>query len=227
MKEDLIEVIAILDVSGSMFPIMNDTIGGFNAYLQELASQDQEIIITLILFSNQSRIIIERQNVKSCIQLTEKIYRPMGGTALIDALGLAITNTKQHLQQLNEDNKPGKVSFFVSTDGEENSSKMYSKQQVRQMVKQCIDDQKWEFIFAGANIDAFATGESLGFERRNIANIENDGVGQKAVYEIMAKKQSCNAMFAPSANKIYENEAFNCDQDVQAMYSKRSKQMRK
>ena len=73
--------------------------------------------ITLITFSDQSTIVWNHKNVKECVGITGQIYHPDGGTALTDALGIAIENMKSHISKLTEDNKPGKVSFFVSTDG--------------------------------------------------------------------------------------------------------------
>ncbi|CAL6049496.1 von_Willebrand factor type A domain-containing protein [Hexamita inflata] len=214
-NQQLVDVIAILDQSGSMQSIASDTIGGFNSYLSELQKQDLTINLTLVLFSTDSKIVWENKDVKTCEQLTNEIYRPSGGTALRDALGKAIENAKIRVQNLSTEQKPGKVSFFISTDGEENSSRKYSEQQVKKMVEECTKEYQWEFIFAGANIDAFAAGQSLGFKKENIANIENDGVGQQAVYSVMAQRQSA---------KRCESEK--CE-SLQAVYSKKSALFRK
>ncbi|CAL6028233.1 von_Willebrand factor type A domain-containing protein [Hexamita inflata] len=207
MREDLIEVVAILDMSGSMQGIANDTIGGFNAYVSELSKQEQEVRITLLTFNTQNQLIWQHKNVKTCGAIDNQIYSPNGGTALVDALGTAIQNMQMHISVTNEGEKPGKVSFFVSTDGEENSSRQFSKEQVQKMVTKATEDEKWEFIFAGANIDAFAAGQALGFQAKNIANIENDGIGQRAMYQAMACQQSCQAPMACNAQQIYNENS--------------------
>ncbi|CAL6042210.1 von_Willebrand factor type A domain-containing protein [Hexamita inflata] len=207
MREDLIEVVAILDMSGSMQGIANDTIGGFNAYVSELSKQEQEVRITLLTFNTQNQLIWQHKNVKTCGAIDNQIYSPNGGTALVDALGTAIQNMQMHISVTNESEKPGKVSFFVSTDGEENSSRQFSKEQVQKMVTKATEDEKWEFIFAGANIDAFAAGQALGFQAKNIANIENDGIGQRAMYQAMACQQSCQAPMACNAQQIYNENS--------------------
>ncbi|CAL6068463.1 von_Willebrand factor type A domain-containing protein [Hexamita inflata] len=214
-NQQLVDVIAILDQSGSMQSIASDTIGGFNSYLSELQKQDLTINLTLVLFSTDSKIVWENKDVKTCEQLTSQVYSPAGGTALRDALGKAIENAKIRVQNLSTEQKPGKVSFFISTDGEENSSRKYSEQQVKKMVGECTEEYQWEFIFAGANIDAFAAGQSLGFKKENIANIENDGVGQQAMYSVMAQRQ-----FAKRC------ELEQCE-SLQAVYSKQSALYRK
>ncbi|CAL6030477.1 von_Willebrand factor type A domain-containing protein [Hexamita inflata] len=212
MKEDLMEVVAILDMSGSMSSLTHDTIGGFNAYLSQLRKQAKDIKITLIVFNTQSSVVWNHQNVKSSQNLGTNIYRPDGGTALYDALGTAINNMKSHIQELSEANKPGKVSFFVTTDGEENSSSSYNISQVKQLITKATEDDKWEFMFAGANIDAHAAGQQLGFQAQNIANICNDGVGQSAVYAAMAAKQICCDMEECCLQDIYDEKEECCRQ---------------
>jgi len=186
MKEDYSEVVAILDMSGSMGSLANDTICGFNTYLQELQKAEGEIRITLITFSNHSSIVWNHRNVKECQDITSETYHPSGGTALTDALGDAIENMKQHIKHLEEEDKPGKVSFFVSTDGQENASRSFNRQQVREEVVRQTEEEKWEFIFAGANIDAFATGQNYGIQQQNIANIHNNGLGQQQLFNALA-----------------------------------------
>ncbi|CAL6049497.1 von_Willebrand factor type A domain-containing protein [Hexamita inflata] len=208
--QSLIEVIAILDKSGSMQSIASDTIGGFNSYLSELQKQDLTINLTLILFSTESKIVWKSKNVKQCDQLTNEIYRPSGSTALIDALGMAIDNAKQSFKKNKTGPKPGKVSFFISTDGQENASMKYTEQKVKKMVGECTEEYQWEFIFAGANIDAFAAGQSLGFKKENIANIENDGVGQQAMYSVMAQRQfakRCELEQCESLQAVYSRQS--------------------
>ena len=100
MREDLSEVIAILDMSGSMQPLTKDTISGFNAYVQGLRESENEVRLTLILFSNQSRTVFSHQNVKSVEELTDAVYSPNGGTALTDALGYAVESTKNYVNSL-------------------------------------------------------------------------------------------------------------------------------
>ena len=102
------------------------------------------------------------------------------------------------------------MSFFVSTDGEENKSKRFSTAQVKQQIIRLTQEEKWDFIFAGANIDAFTAGQSYGIQPVNIANIKNDGLGQKAVYKAVAIRQKAN-------NEVYRAKAkvrFECEDDA-------------
>eukprot|EP00703_Trepomonas_sp_PC1_P001954 JAP94652.1 von Willebrand factor type A domain-containing protein [Trepomonas sp. PC1] len=185
----MMEVVAILDMSGSMGGIVNDTIGGFNTYLDQLKQSNMETLLTLVFFNNSNRTVYYRQNVKTVSHISNSEYRPMGGTALLDALGFSITRLRNELKNTPEDKKPGMVSFFVTTDGQENSSKTYNNQSIKKMVDQAQSEDKWEFVFAGAGIDAFAAGQNLGFYAHNIANIGNDGHSQNRIYNALAKQQ--------------------------------------
>ncbi|CAL6028077.1 von_Willebrand factor type A domain-containing protein [Hexamita inflata] len=212
LSEDQMCVVAVLDMSGSMHPISEATINGFNSYLTELQNSSQTVKVTLVLFNIGSVVVYRNKPAKMCEPLTRKIYKPMGGTALVDALGTAIQTLSE---QLKEGEKPGKVSIFVSTDGEENSSKRYKREEVKKMIEKQQEDEKWEFIFAGANIDANKEGSALGFQHKNIVNIENDAVGQTTLYQVIAQKQ------VRRQKSVYECE------EVQQMYTKQSMLNRK
>lgn len=183
------EVIAILDMSGSMGGIVNDTIGGFNAYLDQLKQSNMETLLTLIFFNNSSKTVHYRKNVKGVQHIGFAEYRPCGGTALLDAMGFAISRMQKEHKSMAEAKRPGSVSVFVTTDGQENSSKSFSSQQIKKMVEQAQGDDKWEFVFAGAGIDAFSAGQNLGFYAHNIANIGNDGRSQARIYNALANQQ--------------------------------------
>jgi len=149
--------------------------------------------LTLIVFSDESKIVWRYINAKACPKLTTKEYNPCGSTALTDAVGIAIENMQRHVAQIPLNERPGKVSFFITTDGEENSSRRFSRQQVKEMITRQTEEEKWEFLFAGANIDAFAVGQQYGIQRNRIANIQNDGQGQRELYCAIAHMACCSA----------------------------------
>ncbi|CAL6028175.1 von_Willebrand factor type A domain-containing protein [Hexamita inflata] len=223
MKEDLVEVVAILDISGSMKPIAADTINGFNEYLAQLTKQPENVNVSLVLFNTESKVIYEHKPASKCKRLNKQTYYPYGGTALTDALGLAVTNMQTYIQSLPEELKPGKVSFFVSTDGTENSSSVFTIEQVQKLVQKSTEDDKFEFIFIGANIDSFEMGRKLGFHEDNIANIENDGIAQKAMFEAVAEWQmnKPKSKRNRSAEECEVNEKCDIPQslNMQQMYS--------
>jgi len=177
MKENLTEITAILDKSGSMAHLTSDTIGGYNKFIEEQQALPGEAVLSTVLFSDGPEIILhDRVNIKDVNAITVNEYRAGGSTALLDALGRAIDHIGKVLDKTPEEDKPSKVIFFVITDGYENSSTEYSYEKIKQMVELQRDTYNWEFIFMGANIDAFAAGESMGFSRNRSFNYSADKI---------------------------------------------------
>lgn len=87
---------------------------------------------------------------------------PRGGTALLDAVGTEITRLGAQFRAMPEDERPGRVYMVIGTDGEENSSKEYSLDRVKEMVAEQQAKYNWEFVFLGADIDAFSASASMG-----------------------------------------------------------------
>lgn len=158
-------ITVILDKSGSMHPISNDTIGGYNKFIETQRNIPGECEISLIQFSSNSEFTYKSKPINEAILLNNNNYMPNGGTALLDAIGTAIIEKGKELSNLAEDDRPSKVMFVIITDGEENSSKEFRD---RQVIKDMIEHQKtvysWDFTFLGANQDVFTTSTSLGID---------------------------------------------------------------
>lgn len=191
MKKGLTELVFIVDRSGSMAGLEKDTIGGFNAMLKEQAELEGEARVTTVLFDNQYRLLHDRINICAVAPLTEKDYRVGGGTALLDAIGRTIKKIRAVQKQTAEDYRAEKVLFVIITDGEENSSRKYSAEQ----IKECIEHQKekygWEFVFFGANMDAVLEASKLGiaaeFARGWLANAAGTAMAYNDMSAIMAE----------------------------------------
>jgi uncharacterized protein YegL len=162
MKKDLTEIVVVLDESGSMGYVVRDTIGGINNFVDIQKNLPGEAKFSLVKFSTISQVIYDGVTLDKFEPLTTKTYYPGGGTALLDAFGKTINLVGARLDKLSEDEKPEKVLFVVITDGEENSSLEFTLDKVKRMVEHQRDVYKWEFLFLGANIDAFSAGESMG-----------------------------------------------------------------
>ena len=162
MKKDLCELIVILDESGSMCNVKNDTIGGFNTFLETHQKLPGEALLTLIKFDSEYDIVHNGVDVRSVEPLNKDTYTPGGMTALLDAVGRAIDEVGKRYDNAKEEEKPGKVIFLITTDGEENSSKEYKLEAVKEKIQRRQTENEWEFIFMGANQDAWRTGGSMG-----------------------------------------------------------------
>ncbi len=182
----ILEVVFIIDRSGSMSGLERDTIGGFNSTLARQKEEHDNIIWSTILFDDKVEVIHDRMPAGSVKELTEKEYYVRGMTALLDAVGSAI----DHTVSVHKHTKPGfvpeKTLFVITTDGMENASMEYSYDQVRRMIRHEQKKYGWEFLFLGANIDAAAEAERIGIMPSRAASYINDGEGIRKNYDAVS-----------------------------------------
>jgi len=202
MKENLTELVAILDRSGSMQGLTAETIAGYNKFLAEQKELPGEANLTTILFDDRYEVLHEGVPLREIRFITEREYYTRGSTALLDALGKTINAIGAKLAQTQEEERPGKVLFLVITDGYENASREFTAEQIRQMVEHQREKYKWEFLFLGANIDAFATASSMG-----IAHAYNYTADKKRTGIIYSALSCATRSFRKCAN-LYEDETF-------------------
>ncbi len=165
----------------------SDTIGGFNAFIEKQCKLEGDTIVTTVLFDDKYEILwngIDAGNVK----LTNKEYYVRGCTALLDAVGKTILEVGHRLSNTDEDKKPGKVIFVITTDGLENASSEFTYPKVKELIKHQQDKYSWEFIFLGANIDAAKEAESIGIDRVNAYNFEASETGVLCMYNLACSK---------------------------------------
>lgn len=159
------DITVVLDRSGSMQSIREDTIGGLNAFFADQKKEEGNDIISMIQFDNAYEIVFECVELEHVVDITEETFVPRGGTALLDAMGRTINTTKARLDALDEDKKPEKVIFIIITDGNENASREFTREQVFSMVTERTEKSDWHFIYLGANQDAIAVGRNIGISR--------------------------------------------------------------
>ena len=176
MKKEM-DVTIILDRSGSMQSIRDDTIGGFNAFVDEQKTGDTPTKITLVQFDDEYQVDYAGVLASDVKPLDRESYVPRGSTALLDAVGRTINSIGARLQQLPHEERPEKVCVVIQTDGHENTSKEFSAQQIRTMVKHQEEKYSWNFIFLGADLDAVTVGVNmLGLRSVNSANYSKGNV---------------------------------------------------
>ena len=187
MKENLTELVFILDRSGSMSGLETDTIGGFNSMLEKQKKESGEAFVTTVLFDDKYELLHDRYDIKGVNLLTEKEYYVRGSTALLDAIGITINNIGKALSDTKEEDRPGKVLFVIITDGMENSSREFSYEKVKKMVEHQKSKYSWDFIFLGANIDAIKTANSFGISADMATNFVSDSAGTQLNYKIVSE----------------------------------------
>ena len=172
----MIELVFILDESGSMRGLEKDTIGGFNSTIAKQKKEDGECLVSTVCFSNSQRVVHDRVNLRDVKELTEKDYVPCGSTALIDTVASSIKHIKMVHRYIRKEDRPDKVMFIITTDGMENASHKYSLNETKKMIEECKENG-WEFIFLAANIDAYETARDYGFDEGSTVNYVNDEEG--------------------------------------------------
>ena len=182
MKKDLTELVFILDMSGSMSNLTDDTIGGFNSVLREHAARDGEVLVTTYLFNNESKMLHDRVPIREVRAMTSKDYVASGCTALLDAMGEAIEHIAGIHHYARQEDIPEHTIFIITTDGMENASHHFSSETIKKMVS-CQQEQScWEFIFLAANIDAVETAEQYGIDAPLAVDYLADSAGTETAY---------------------------------------------
>ena len=174
------EIVFVIDKSGSMSRLTNDTIEGFNGFV-ESQKDDTKTTLTTVLFDTSWRILHDGVDVYEVNPMTTKDYMAYGGTAMLDAIGEIINRVQDRHDELGE-NKPDNVLFVITTDGEENSSRKFTKAQIEKMIKHQTNGHGWNFMFLGANMDAVKEAESIGIKRDYSLNYDYSIRGTDALY---------------------------------------------
>ncbi len=182
MKKNSVELVFILDKSGSMHGLEADTIGGFNSVIDEQKKQEGEVLVTTVLFSNDAETVHDRVSIDKIKPMTEDDYIVGGCTALLDAVGGAIKHIEEIHRYIRPEDVPEKTMFVITTDGLENASRKYSGSEVRKMVEQ-KKKKGWNFIFLASNIDAAEAAENLGVGREKSAKFAATAAGSRRMFE--------------------------------------------
>ena len=176
MKKNLTELVFILDRSGSMSGMENDTIGGFNAMIEKQKKETGEAYVSTVLFSTGTKVLHDRLSLSEIEPLTERDYTVGGGTALLDAIGDSVKHIGNIHKYARPEDVPEHTIFVITTDGMENASRRYTSDEVKSIIRRQKEKYGWEFLFVAANIDAVETAKSIGIERDRAANysVERD-----------------------------------------------------
>ena len=216
MKNNITELVFILDRSGSMSGLESDTIGGFNATLEKQKKEPGEVLWSTVLFDDKHEVIHDRVPIGRIEKLTEDDYYVRGCTALLDAIGRAVHHIGNVHKYARPEDVPEKTVFVITTDGMENASVEYTYRRVNQMIRKQQEKYGWEFLFLGANMDAVSVAGRMGIRKERAATYINDGVGIRKNYMAVD-----SAITAIRTCEVDESEDLFLD--VRADYKARSK----
>ncbi len=187
MNNNITEIVFILDRSGSMAGLEDDTIGGFNAMVERQKKEPGSALLSTVLFSNGFELLYDREDIQKVEPMTEEQYQVGGCTALLDAIGWTVHHIGNVHKYAREEDRPGKTIFVITTDGMENASHSYTYEEVQRMVKHEQEKYGWEFLFLGANMDAIATARSFGIRANRAVQYKSDSAGTELNYRVVSE----------------------------------------
>lgn len=196
-RNNITELVFILDRSGSMAGLESDTIGGFNAMIEKQKKEAGECYISTVLFDDVSEVLHDRVKLSDIRPMTDKEYTVRGCTALIDAIGGVIHHIGNIHKYARPEDVPEHTMFIITTDGMENASHRYSSDEVKRMIERQKERYGWEFLFIGANIDAVETAKRYGIAEDRAVNYNADAKGTGILYESVACAVSSVRKCAP------------------------------
>lgn len=195
----------LLDRSGSMQSIRDDTIGGFNAFITQQRQHAGDCRVTLAQFDDRYEVVYTDQPIAAVPGLD---LQPRGTTALLDAIGHLVTDAGTHLASLPEDQRPGTIIVGIMTDGHENASREWTHPAIKALVQQQTKTYNWEFLYMGADQDAIEVGTSLGVQANRSITYSRDASApaMAATSAIVGRLRTARATGAPAADIGYSTE---------------------
>ncbi len=203
VKNNITELVFILDRSGSMGGLESDTIGGFNSMLEKQKNETGKAYLSTILFDHESIVLHDRLPIEEVKPMTRNDYSVRGCTALCDAIGDSVKHIQNIHKYARPEDVPEHTVFIITTDGMENASKRYCGRDIKKLIE-AQKEKGWEFIFLGANIDSVSTARDFGISEDRAVNYHADSKGTGAVYKAMSNAVSNVRNCAPMTNEWRE-----------------------
>lgn len=185
-----VEIVMVLDRSGSMGTCQDTIIEEFNKFVKDQAAQPGRAFVTLAQFDDEYELLFDRQDVSGVPYLDRTKYVPRGMTGLFDAIGRTINVVAARISTSPPKRQPRKVVFVILTDGHENASKEYKSEAVKEMIEHCRKEHDWEFVFLGADESQIGAGVSLGVSADNVLKHRGVASGYVANYASVSRAVS-------------------------------------
>lgn len=182
-----VQIICILDRSGSMRELAEDTIGGYNTFIENQKKESGRAEVTTILFDDQYSKITDAVDLQEMTELTSAEYYARGTTALLDSVGRTIMEVAGKMESQGICPAKRRVIIMMMTDGKENASREYNKAAVKSLIEKTANDYGWNYIFMGANIDAVTEAGSIGIKKKFASNYSHDEEGVSMTFGMMNK----------------------------------------
>lgn len=185
MKNAFVELVFILDRSGSMRGLEADTVGGFNNMIEKQRQLEGDVLVSTVLFNQRSAVLHDRVDIDEIGEMKVGDYEASGTTALLDAVGRSIRHIRRIYADTLREKRPEKVIFMITTDGMENASTEFSYDRLKRSIDRASEEYGWEFLFMGANIDSFAEASRMGIRQDRAAHYRADSSGTRINFKAM------------------------------------------
>jgi uncharacterized protein YegL len=172
------ELVLIMDRSGSMSSIATDMEGAMKEVIKKQKDREEKVLVTYVRFDTEYEEVFHNKDIS---KIDGFKLEPRGGTALLDAIGKTVNTFERRFNEKEENKRPSRVLFIIVTDGEENSSKQFSRNQVFEIIEKIKRDHDWGFTFIGANQDAIGEGSSIGIMRTSSLDYSATSSGIKSM----------------------------------------------
>jgi uncharacterized protein YegL len=200
--KNLTDITVILDRSGSMEYIKNATIKGFNSFIKEQKQTEENVNVSLVQFDNEYKVSYESIPVQEVRKLNKDSFEPRGTTALFDAIGTTIDQTKKRFKLLDKKQRPENVLIVIITDGAENASNKFTEKQIFKMIEKRERKDGWNFVFIGSNQDAIYEGAKFGIKTERALTFANDDEGAIEAFASLAR--AANYMKKSNESFVFE-----------------------
>ena len=189
MRRDYTHITVILDRTGSMESIRDDTIGGFNTFLKQQKAEPGKATLTLVQFDTQDpyEVIHKFKPLKDIPELTRETFVPRASTPLLDAMGRGINDLADSLKDISQGKRPTGIVIVIVTDGQENSSREFSKDQIAKMVKEKQEKAGWQFVFLSADLAAINDAIALGVRQGSAMAFDRTARGTSQAFAASAR----------------------------------------
>lgn len=201
MKKGLTELVCILDRSGSMSSIMGEAIGGFNSFLKEQKEVEGDANITVALFDDKYELLHDNVSLNDVEDITSSVYYPRAMTALYDAIGNTVNTVGERLANTPEDDRPETVIVAILTDGNDNRSRVFTTQMIKEIIEHQESKYDWTFMYLAANQDAFAVGQQFGMSDYNTINFNANAGGARGAFQNIALASTAYRKCSKSMSK--------------------------
>jgi hypothetical protein len=192
MKDNYTHISVILDRTGSMESIRDDTIGGFNAFLNAQKADPGLASLTLVQFDSQDpyEIVHQFKPLAEVPELTRETFVPRASTPLLDAIGRGINDLEKSLADITENERPSRVVMVIITDGQENASREFRKDQIEKMIKEKQEKAAWQFVFLSADLAAIGDALATGMRPAAVMAHDKNGHGTSAAWAALSRSIS-------------------------------------